>query len=246
MQVRILDKAPFVRTRFANVASEVAKNGGYLYNAIGEPALQLYLGFGGTPQGRDAIFVNPFWASGSDPIELLPASQDAVAVALSPEAERLGARATVEFYQRSPRIKVNFTSSPVGPMKVGSATVGFSGVWPLKGSYFCSDVQIQCAPIRKELEPFGVIVLRQTALRVVQSLVGEALDRGVWRIDSVGKLGMDFTKDNLAADLCELLFDDVGKRSVALKANPSLPTSMTNTYENSQDGMFARAVTLAI
>lgn len=246
MRVSILDHAPLARSRFANVASEVVKEGAFLYSSYGDPNLQFHLGFTGKLTGAETTFINPYWASNSSQLELLPASQNDIAVTLSEEAQRLGARVVLEFNGLSPRIKVTFPSSPVRPLTIGSAVVGFAGVWPLKGTYFCLELQTQATSFRKALEPYGTIALRTTCDRILETLVNDAVDRGLWRINATDQLSTDFIKDNLVADLCDFLLDDVGKRSVMLKTSVSLPGNLTNTYENSQDGIFTRAVSLAI
>lgn len=246
MYAKISKNTLAMRSRFANVASELAKNGGYLYSSFGEANVQLYLGFNGNSRGTQVTFINPYWAGQPYLVELLPASQTDIVVTLSPEAEKLGARSVIEFNGSSPRIKVSFLSSPTSPFRVGSVTLGFRGVWPLKGAYYCSELQSQTALLPKALEPFGTIVLRNTVTRLLVDVVNEAVRRGAWRIDAIDTLSLDFIRDNLVADLCDLLLDDVGKRSLMLKTNNGLPNGITNSYENSQDGIFTRTVALTI
>jgi hypothetical protein len=246
MRISILDKVPEVVPRIANVATENAENGGYLYETLGRSDARLYLGFSGKLQQNNITYINPYWGTNVGTTELLPASRNDINIVLSADAKRFGARASLQFSGASPRIAVTFESAPTSGMTVGLSTVGFAGLWPLKGSYICYGLQDQISPLRKALEPYGSIVLRQTWLRILNRLVADLIQRAIWRIDAIDEISQQFILDNLLADLSDLLAEDVGKRSVTLKASSILPNTLMNAYENSQDGIFARTVSLTI
>src|SRR5271163_3736231 len=109
----MFNHAALVRTHYPDVASEFAKDRGYSYRALGESNLSFFLGFNGKLQEREVTFLNPFWGSISNQLELLPASQKDIIVTLSPEAKRLGARVDIQFNGPSPRIRSAFSIKPV-------------------------------------------------------------------------------------------------------------------------------------
>jgi len=245
MELRILDRASGIRTRYPDVPSEMAENDGYSYAALDDASLHLYLGFVGKLQGREATFLNPFWSNASGKQELLPASRNDVSVALSPDALRLGGRFIIDFNGPSPRIKVTFSTAPGVALPVGTATVGFVGVWPMKGTYRCVNLQTQVPALKKALEPFGSVLLRQTAFRILENLIATASTQGLCRIEAADEPSNAFVKDNLIVDLCDLLFDPVANRSVSPKPSVTLPDNMSNSYENKQDGIFSRTVSIS-
>jgi hypothetical protein len=246
MLVTVLDNAPPPRMRFANMASEVSKDGGYVYSAIGEEVVQLYLGFVGSLSETQVVFMNPFWGATAPQKELVPATTQDVKVDISTDALTRGAHATVEFNGLSPRIRVSFPVPPPPRLTIGKVSVGFRGVWPMRGRYSFSSFRTAAVELRKAWEPFGTIGQRATAVRLVQAFTAHAQENGSLKIDAVDRLSGDFITDNLVADICELCFDGVGVRMVTLKTEDMLPDQLSSAYENTQDSIVSREVPLAI
>jgi hypothetical protein len=230
-----------------NVATEVAKDSGLLYASLDTSTSQLYLGFTAKPTTTGITFINPYWGKTQPNVsELLPVSQKDVSVVLSKDASQLGARATVEFTGLSPRIKFSLVASPPTPVDLGAATIAFKGVWPLRGAYHVSGLAEQYLLLRKELEPFGSVILRTTAIRALGIVADNSTEKGWYRFDASDSFSLGYIMDNLLSDLLGMFFDDVSKQMVVLKSNPTLSDNTSNTYESSQESVFIRVVRLSL
>jgi hypothetical protein len=233
--------------RIPNVATEIHKDAGLGYRVLGEINSQLFLGFVAKPTSAGITFINPFWGTTrSNPSELLPIRQKDVSVTLSNEAASLGARANIEFNGLSPRIRISLLTPAPSLKQFGTTTIAFTGAWPLRGTYHLGDLPFQWSILRKQLEPFGDIVLRTTALRVLGVIIDDAVKSGVCRLEAAEMISLAYIKDALISDTCELLFDQVGTQSLTAKTNPLLPSDISNTYDTSQEGVFSRTVELSL
>ncbi len=246
MQISILNERSNTRPPVANVATEIANDDGRTYGAFNTSNLSLFLGFVGTLVANEIRFINPFWGKPGNETELVPISKDEIAVELSEEAKAAGATISIEFNGASPRVRVGFPRKPPLPISVGVATIGFGGVWPMKGQYSCSHLNRSLRPVSKKLEQFGTVVQFQTAVRVLREIADEELARNEWNIQAVDDVSRQYTEDNLIGDLFDLVFERVGNGAATLKPNPPLPDHLTNSFESSQDGVFHRGVWLTL